>query len=244
MPTIKIPTTQNVEIEFELASIGDRILGALIDFAAIIIYSIAVGIFLSSLAVSDSTISLVLLILFYLPAFLYDFLLETFLNGQSIGKTIRKIKVVRLDGSSANIGGYFLRWLFRIVDIYICYGGIAIVTILINGKGQRLGDLAAGTTVIKLRSNTTLDETIFTRVDEDYTPVFPGAARLESSTIATIKEVLNAEVEEERMGRVTLRLALKMKDVLEARMNISSTLPPRTFLETILKDYNYLNGRI
>jgi hypothetical protein len=77
------------------------------------------------------------------------------------------------------------------VDISIFSGGVAIAAILIGGKGQRLGDLAAGTTVISLKERAKLDDTIFAEIDDNYEPLFCQAADLDDKTIATIKETLN-----------------------------------------------------
>ena len=52
-------------------------------------------------------------VILYLPFFFYDFLCEIFLNGQSIGKKILKIKVVKIDGTQPGLGSYFLRWIYK-----------------------------------------------------------------------------------------------------------------------------------
>jgi uncharacterized RDD family membrane protein YckC len=63
-----------------------------------------------------------------------------------------KIKVVKIDGSQPGIGSYFLRWLIKPVDVFFTYGSVGIITMLINGKGQRLGDLAANTNCYKIKT--------------------------------------------------------------------------------------------
>src|SRR5690606_34920667 len=111
-------------------------------------------------------------ILFYLPVIFYHLLCEVFMDGQTFGKKAIDIKVVKLDGSQPSVGSYFLRWLLQIVDLPF-FGAIGIITILVNGKGQRVGDLAAGTTVISLKHRTGIKDTILARpvmADHDYTP--------------------------------------------------------------------------
>jgi hypothetical protein len=156
------------------------------------------------------------------------------MNGQSFGKRQMKIRVVKLDGSQPGIGSYVLRWLLSIIE----RGMIEVVVILINGKGQRLGDMAAGTTVVKLKQRVTLDDTILSVVDTDYTPVFPQAARLNDRDATIIKDVIStASMDDNRVALAML--SQKTKEML----GIESDLPPAMLLSTLLKDYNYYAGR-
>jgi hypothetical protein len=112
------------------------------------------------------------------------------------------------------------------------------VVLLINGKGQRLGDMAAGTTVIHIRPRVTLDDTILMAVDEEYTPTFPQVTRLSDRDAAIIKEVLDtAHRDDNRVA--TAVLYSKTKEFL----GVESSLPPTLFLQTVLKDYNYYTGK-
>jgi len=241
--SIKITTTQNVEIEYALASIGDRILAALIDYAVIIGYLIGTILLQSILPAGAGSGRIAVFVIIYLPVFLYDLLCEIFLDGQSLGKKQMQIKVVKIDGSQPDIGSYLLRWLLRPVDITLTTGGAAILTILLNGKGQRLGDLAAGTTVIKLKSAIGLQDTIFTRLTADYQPVFSQVAQLSDADIAVVKEVLDASLAIENAG-VGDHLEAKARQALEEKMGIKSDMSPRAFLSTVLRDYNYFKGRV
>ena len=235
MGKVRIQTAQNVDIEYEVASVGDRILAYLIDVVIILSYIILVALltFLGSKVV----------VLLYLPILLYDLLLEILMDGQSFGKRQRQIKVVKLDGSQPGIGSYLLRWLLRLIDLSLFSGGVALITILINGKGQRLGDIAAGTAVVKLKQRATLDGTIFVEVGADYIPVFPLVAGLDAGAIATVKEVLQTTARQGKRGMDDPeQLLAKTKEVLEGALGLSSELPPRDFLTTVIKDYNALHG--
>lgn len=243
MQTIKITTTQNVEIEYALASIGDRILAALIDYAILIGYIIGATLLLTNLSVGAGSGRIALVVIIYLPVFLYDLLCEIFLEGQSLGKKQMQIKVIKLDGSQPDVSSYLLRWLLRLVDITLTSGGAAILTILFNGKGQRLGDLAAGTTVIKLKSAIGLQDTIFTRLETNYQPVFSQAAQLSDADIAIVKEVLDASLAVENAS-VGDHLEAKARKALEEKMGLQTDMPPRAFLSTVLRDYNYFKGKV
>lgn len=245
MQTVSIQTAQNVEIEYEVASVGDRIVAYLIDMLIIVAYFIALTVLNSLLQATGLNSGAFFLGILYLgPVMFYDLICEIALDGQSIGKKARNIKVVKLDGTQPSIGSYLLRWLFRIIDITLTSGGAALLTLLINGKGQRLGDLAAGTTVVNLTERARLEDTIFTRVDENYSPVFPQAADLDDQIVSTIKEVLSVSIEEDRHSILSHSLARKTMKAIENKLGIKSELSPRPFLETILKDYNYLKGKL
>ena len=248
MGKVRIQTAQNVDIEYEVASVGDRILAYLIDVVIILSYIILVALltFLGSkvfLGQVPPAGFIGLVVLLYLPILLYDLLLEILMDGQSFGKRQRQIKVVKLDGSQPGIGSYLLRWLLRLIDLSLFSGGVALITILINGKGQRLGDIAAGTAVVKLKQRATLDDTIFVEVGADYIPVFPLVAGLDAGAIATVKEVLQTTARQGKRGMDDPeQLLAKTKEVLEGSLGLSSELPPRDFLTTVIKDYNALHG--
>jgi len=238
MEQVRIQTSQNVGIDFEVAGLGDRVIAALIDYLVIGGYLLSI---LSLNQVIGSTAFFVLAGL--LPYLLYFLLCEVFLDGQSVGKKIRNIKVVRMDGSQPTLANYLLRWLLRPLDLEFTSGLAAFLSVLIGGKGQRLGDLAAGTTVVALKPRVRLNDTLLARLDEHYAPVFPAAEALTDADVATAKEVLNTIVVEGR-SRTSFLLGLRMKETLERKMNVTSDLPPADFLRTVVKDFNHLKGKV
>ncbi len=240
MHTIRVHTAQNVDIEYAAASVGDRILAALIDY--LLIAGLAIGtLILSTYIIED--VMIVFWLLLGAGIIFYDLLCEVSMGGQSFGKKAMKIKVVMLDGSQPRIGNYLLRWVLRLVDVTMFSGGVAVVTILINGRGQRIGDIAAGTSVVKLKEAFSLDDTIFVNLDEDYSPVFTEAKNLDEKTISVVREVLIFHNENRgvQSGRAVLE---RLKAKLEEKMAQVSSLEPHEFLETVLKDYNYYHGNI
>ena len=243
MQTIEIQTTQNVNIEYPVASIGDRVVAALVDQLIMIGYFIAI-IFLY-IWILDSTdgsafyYPVAYFVVLFLPLFFYHLLCETFLNGQSFGKKIMKMRVVKLDGNQAGIGNYFLRWIIAPVDIYFTYGSVGLITMLINGKGQRLGDLAANTTVVKLKAAVKLEDTILHSTPVNYEVKFPQVSMLSDKDIAIVKEVLDLNYKQPDVMMYE-KILHKTKDAIGTKMGISSSMHPLYFLDTVLKDYNYL----
>jgi uncharacterized RDD family membrane protein YckC len=233
MDNIRIQTTQNVDIEYELASIGDRILATLLDY---LFFTAYILLFLLIAAMTKGLLleSISVVIIAMLPLLFYDLLCEMFFQGRSFGKMIMKIKVVKLDGTQANFGAYLLRWLLRIIDTRLFSGAVALIAILANDKGQRIGDMAAGTTVIKMKQKVQLSDTILSRVKPEYTLVFPEVARLSDNDVAIIKEVLRISIPSNNYDAIN-RLAIKTKET----MGITTNLPNAQFLSTVLMDYSF-----
>jgi len=230
---ISIQTTQNVLLDYEPASIGDRIFATLLDyvvFAAWAILTVAVPAGLGLFGRGQSTVYFLVVVL--IPILLYDFFCEWLLNGQSIGKIAMKIRVVMMDGSQPGIGAYMLRWLLRLIDTRVFSGIVAVLCVAINGKGQRLGDLAAGTTVIRLHAHVQLNDVTYTNLPDAYQVRFDEVRQLSDHDIQVVREVL-------RRGSIDAadRTANKLKEVL----GVTSTLSTYEFLTAIINDYQYLS---
>src|SRR6185295_8970600 len=125
MDTVRVQTTQNVEIEYPLASVGDRVLATLLDFIFFFAYALFILIITGSFG-SGATQHVGILIVAGFPILLYSLLCETFFQGKSFGKMIMKIQVVKLDGTQARFSDYLLRWLLRIADIFLLFGVVAL----------------------------------------------------------------------------------------------------------------------
>jgi len=243
MQTIEIQTAQNVNIEYPVASVGDRVVAAIIDQVIMVGYIIAmIFLYIWILNITEGSsmyFPVAYFVIWFLPVFFYQLLCETFLNGQSFGKKLMKMRVVKLDGSQAGIGSYFLRWILAPIDIYFTYGSVGLVTMIVNGKGQRLGDLAAHTTVVKLKAEAKLEDTILKTTPVNYDVKFPQVNLLSDKDISLVKEVLDMNYKKPDV-EVYTRIINKTKDAIEKKIGVNTDLHPLTFLDTVLKDYNYL----
>jgi len=232
--TLKINTTQNVRLNFEIASLGDRILATIIDTAVMYGYFFVLMLILRY-AVGSTAVFLIMV----LPVIFYHLLFEVFNNGRSIGKMAMKTRVIRMDGTEPRLGDYALRWLIGLFE-----GGlIAFFAYLIGGKGQRLGDMAAGTTVAKMKQRVTLEDTIYENTSDDYMPTYPEVADLADGDIEVIKEVLSAL--KKNYSPESIILAEKTKVSIETRLGVKSMEANTVaFLEKIIKDYSHITGRM
>ncbi|WP_179336212.1 RDD family protein [Winogradskyella costae] len=233
MDEFQIETAQNVGINQNVASIGDRMLAYLIDSAIILLYGIVVILLLTTLNM-DMGDTWAIYLLVSLPAFLYYVLLETFLDGKTVGKVLMKTRVVKLDGSKPSFSNYFVRWILRIVDVVLTSGGVAAFTILIKGNGQRLGDIAAGTTVISEKQLLTIHDTLIKDIPTDYVPTYSQVTMLNDKDMQTVKNLYDNAV---RNGHHNIILNLHHR--LLKIMMIETTDKPVDFVSTVIKDYNY-----
>jgi uncharacterized RDD family membrane protein YckC len=236
MQTIRVRTTQNVFIEYPIASIGDRILAFLLDRLLMILYGAAVGLFLVEIKVEAIWVWIALLVI---PLMLYSLLFEIFMNGQTPGKSVMTIKVIRLNGTPATVGDYILRWIFSLVDTGLFSGAIAVVVIAIGGKGQRLGDLVAGTSVIKLIEQKEITaKDIFVTSDELYEPTFSQAIQLNESDIEIIQQALEVNRNHGNPNPMFL-----VTEKIKTKLGIQTDMPPVKFLYVLIKDFNHYSSR-
>lgn len=242
MSELSINTTQNVNINFTVASVGHRILAYVLDLLVKTAYAIVVYyLFFYLLGLNNfmdgmdnwSRISIV--ILFYFPIIFHTLILESLLEGQTFGKKIMKIKVVKIDGYQASFGDYLMRWIFRIVDINFSGGVVGLISIIVSSKSQRLGDMTAGTSVISLRNDININHTILEEIGERYIPTYPLVIKLSDNDARIIKETFHA-ASRNNDYQVIYRLRTKVEQVTGIKNQSGND---EDFLRTILKDYNF-----
>jgi uncharacterized RDD family membrane protein YckC len=265
MAVVKINTAYNVNIDFELAGLDKRFFAWLIDFIIRVIYylileKILVNIYydelLSGIEMQEKLT--IFKIIGLLPIFFYFALFEIFFNGQTIGKSLLKIRVASLEGYKPTVIQYLTRWVIRLVDLgfismgLLGMGGIygmwigvliivpniiAIILFLNSKKEQRLGDIISGTVVIKLKPSTQISDTIFEEVSKEYKVQYANVLKLSDRDITIIKSSLKAY---EKNGNDTTiwLIAEKLQKVLD----IKQIGDPYYVLDKVLKDYNYVTA--
>jgi uncharacterized RDD family membrane protein YckC len=240
MSTIKITTTQNIDLEFDLASVGERIVAWLIDAAIFVAYFILL---LTIIGMSNMGVFIDknpwLFFLFMIPFAFYNLACDIGLNGQTIGKRVMKLKVISLNGDQATVGQYLIRWLFRMLDIFLFSALPAFIAVAISEKKQRIGDIVAGTTVIKTVPRDTIHQTIYVPTpDLNYTVSFPAVSNLTDKDMQLVKEII---ISVNRTGNSVLayQAAEKIKNTLDIQTNID----PLYFLQLLLADYNHITSK-
>lgn len=233
MEIITVHTAQNIDIDYEIGGLGERILAKLIDYAIFLPF-LFITIFLTTVLSSDA-LGIYGIAVYTLFVF-YDLICEVFFNGQSLGKRVMKIRVISLDGARPSFGQYLLRWLFRLVDFAITGGLGALISAAVTENGQRIGDLVAGTALIRSVPRTQNKDVVYVKVDDDYVPVFSQVNQLSDKDITLVHEVISTYYKAGN-STVVYTLAEKVKTVL------GIAPPPQmnslVFLQTLIKDYSY-----
>jgi uncharacterized RDD family membrane protein YckC len=152
-----VDTPENITFDYELAGIGTRFLAATLDSTLIILLQGLLWVGLGLLAgllegivrVPSSIIVAIGSILSF--AFLWGYYLyfELLWNGQSPGKRLLRLRVVQTGGRPITFNAAAIRNLVRLIDFLPFFYGVGVLTMFVDGQARRLGDLAAGTLVVK-----------------------------------------------------------------------------------------------
>jgi len=179
---LEVETPDHVVLRYDLAAAGNR------GFAAIVDFTIATLVFVGALFAFGFATTLirgdivtpwfgVLVLLTFLVAWSYFVLLEWLWQGQTVGKRMFGLRVIRDDGAPAGFIAVLIRNLLRVVDFLPGFYGLGLVMVIVTARSQRLGDLAAGTYVVRA-PRPTLDYFSLRTV----TPLGDGAA-IETRTL-------------------------------------------------------------
>lgn len=250
MPTVRITTPQNIDIDYDVASLSERITARAVDYLVFICaYTVIVTIFAAYMGINEEelnsgqgvnqTMFIILMGVWLALCVFYDLFTEIFLNGQSLGKRSVKIKVISLSGAQPSVGQYLLRWVFRIIDFGVTLGSAAIISVAFTDNKQRIGDLIAGTTLVKTTPHNNFGDLVFIPPGPDFEPTYPEVMQLIDKDIVLIHDVIR-NFNRTRNNILVYKLAHRIKTFLNVEY------PPRIndyqFLEIVLNDYNYLSA--
>ena len=236
MSKLAINTAQNVNLDYKLIGLGERMVAFLIDGIILITYMTIMEnlVQFSEIFDSDGWTRRGFTGLFLLPAFFYSVLCHIIFGGQTVGKMILKIKVVSVDGSPTEWYNFFVRWMLRIVDLWIFSPSIGILSILLSDKKQRIGDAAAGTVVISVKKKHKITSTILEDISDDYEPIFTSVTQLTDKDVRIIKEAYTISRKNNDFRTLTI-----LKNKICDTLGIETKLYDIQFIDTILKDYNF-----
>jgi len=162
--TLEVRTPESIAFNYELAGLGSRFLALIVDQTIQILTLVAIfaGILLAGARVAarhaptqvtdkfaeSLAIALIVVILF-IVLFGYFIAFEALWNGQTPGKKLLGLRVVRDGGYPIDFGASLIRNLIRVGEQLLGYYLLAAVSALISPENKRLGDLAAGTIVVR-----------------------------------------------------------------------------------------------
>lgn len=207
-----------------------------------------------------STFLEIIYTIFLFPILFYSLWMESVFNGQTVGKMICGTRVVKLNGYHAAFPEYFTRWAFRLVDFWtgmfmilffipifgeetgailaglmmFMSGIVAFFSIIRTKNSQRIGDIVAGTTVLKLKEKHSMDITILEDIRESYVPMYSQVIKLTDNDARIIKDTF--VLARKNQDYATLkRLRVKLESVME----VEGRGGDAEFIDTVMKDFNY-----
>jgi uncharacterized RDD family membrane protein YckC len=244
MKTADIVTTQNVVIQYELASVMLRIVATILDALIVGVYLLSCSTLVAVFSVGNVSganglgLGLLFAYLLMIPAFLYSFFCEVLFGGRTVGKIAMGTRVVNISGANPSTGDYFLRWAFRIVDIIGTFGGLAVLFSMSNERGQRFGDVVANTMVIKLRPSReySITDILNIKSKKDYEPTYPQVVSMTDDDMLLIKNSLDRL--KKNSNDAHKDLVRKLYDRTVEELGVTDQPEKKvTFLKTVLQDY-------
>jgi uncharacterized RDD family membrane protein YckC len=141
-------TPEAVVLDLPIASAGLRVIARAIDLfiSVIAAFLILVGV----LAIDNETIAIIVeVITGFVIVVGYPVLMEAFWGGRTLGKAMMKLRVVRADGAPIALTQATARGALGLVDVWFTLGFLGLVSMVVSKRSQRLGDLVAGTLVLR-----------------------------------------------------------------------------------------------
>ncbi len=159
METGRLVTPEAVVLQFETAGLGSRLLAVMIDLAilGVVLVAAATGLtaFAEVGALTSGVAVAVLFVVIFACLFGYFVGFETLWRGRTLGKAALGLRVVTREGAPVGFRHAAIRAALTMIDFWLTSGAGAVLTVLFTRQNQRLGDLAAGTLVLRERTGAT-----------------------------------------------------------------------------------------
>lgn len=147
-----IVTPEAVLLEFDTAGVGSRILARLVDLVVLMVAATLLGYLMIAIAFAVPQAAVIVSILMVaLLVIGYPAITETVMKGRTFGKALLGLRVVTVEGAPIRFQHALLRAIIGLVEVFATMGGIAVTAAVVTSRSQRMGDLAAGTMVIRDR---------------------------------------------------------------------------------------------
>lgn len=221
---------------------GDRIIASLVDWLVkgaylLVVFGIVLNYsgFYKVVDKMDNWSAGAIFMMILLPVVFYSLVFETWLEGQTWGKRLMRIKVVKIDGYQATFAEYLIRWFFRLIDLSAFNGLVAVIAVAVSSKSQRIGDMAAGTSVITLKNKIDISHTILEEIGSEYVPIYPMVIKLSDNDVRIVKDTF-----QNALGRHDYATIRKLVQKVETVTGIRNQSGNDTdFIRTVIKDYNF-----
>jgi uncharacterized RDD family membrane protein YckC len=242
---LKVRTSDNVQIGYVSAGIPSRFMAFLVDglinLGVLIVAAIAGSALYNAMGSSGGVAEAVALTVFSLTLvvghFLYFAILEATSGGRTPGKRALGLRVVRIDGSAPGLGESLVRNIARIVDYTL---GIGLFVAFFHPQSRRVGDLLAGTVVIRERSAAShapaVQAPVLRRAPEAGPPI-DGLDRVGAHEHSVLRAFLSRPgLPPEQRARIAYDMSAKLFE----RMGLAPTAPERIWPPELFIERLYL----
>jgi uncharacterized RDD family membrane protein YckC len=240
----KVRTADNVQIGYTVAGIPSRLLAFLVDALLNLAVVVAAGIAASAIysavgasgGVAEALALTIFGLMFYVGHFLYFAILEATSAGRTPGKRAMGLRVVRVDGSAPGLSEALIRNIARIADYFLAFG---LFVAFFNGRSRRIGDLLAGTMVIRERTMVSQAQVLAPVLvrTPDAGPGIDGLDRLGQHEYGVIRAFLSRPgLPPEQRARLATQIAQRLFE----RMELPATAPERIWPAELFLERLYI----
>ena len=241
-----IVTPEAVRLDFDAANVGSRMVAIGIDLAiqglAAFVLLLAFGLIASAgtgPGLPDWVALTLILVLVFVLYFGYPIVFETFWRGRTPGKAAMGLRVVTVEGAPVTFRHAAIRAALGLIDFYASSGAAALISALVTRRHQRLGDLVAGTIVVRERSATPPPVPVLFRIPPTLEPYAAtiDVSGLGATDYAAVRQFLLRAGE--LAPHVRLDLAAKLAGPLAQRLRHvpQGTVSPELFLACVAVRY-------
>lgn len=252
---LNIDTPENVIFGYEVVGIGSRFMAALVDTAIIVATQVVVYLTMTLIASTLFDIDIFstwVVAIFGLVAFVllwgYYIFFEMLWNGQSPGKRLVGLRVLRADGTPITLTESIVRNLVRLIDFLPVFYGLGVIVMFANSQSRRLGDLAAGTLVVRDQADLTL-ENLTATPRRNFRLQIPShiveqvsswpLERLNDADIQLAEEYLLRRVELENGAQLGQKILQRLLERMAVADQQITTHDRPYFLAQIVKEYRH-----
>lgn len=222
----EVETPENIRFGYDIADIGSRFLAIFIDSliqgTLYVVMFFTMIVLVSQLTALDlprpinDAFGIFVVIALFLIQFGYFLFFEIILNGQTPGKRLFGLRVIKDNGYPLSPIDSIIRNLVRIIDFFPFAYGVGLVTMFMNARAKRLGDFAASTIVVKMRHQVRLqDLNPVTSVSTAPSNLPAGLSRLAEADIALVESFLQRRATLHNSNALAIQMAIQLARKME-----------------------------
>lgn len=233
MRSISIESSQGVLIDYKLSSVAARFGASFIDMILYYIYAMVIASLFGNFS-----FGFILPVIYLLSFMLYYILMEQYFGGQTIGKKVVNIRVVRVDGEPLTLVDSAMRAFLLLFEGFFTIGTLAILISGTSSMRQRLGDVAADTVVINIPQKNSLRLSRLGQLDElsKEDVVYEAVKVFSEEDMLFIKTAIEdyQKYKDQIRAQVIEHLVKKCLEKMELKLEVKNKI---SFLKQLIKDY-------